>query len=467
MTPIGRRDFLRTALLFAASRAVWGDRRASAQAGSGETVLVLGAGIAGLAAAQDLHSRGFRVVVLEARRRIGGRIWTDRSLGAPVELGASWLEGSRRDPLNKIARDLNLGPQSVNLDNIELFDGQGERLRPFETARLLGLYRDLVERSLRLARDDERAVSAREVLNRAMSRRDRAALSPFERTAMEWALAASARGTAREPSRLAARSLADLTPSSDRAALPAGLDELARSLVRGLDIRTGETVQAVRWSNTGVEVTTDSGATFAAARAVIALPLGVLQAGTVRFDPELPEPKRRAIERLQTTLVDRLVLRFPSRFWPAGDDFFGQISSRPAAFPIFRDEHEASGVPILVSLVGGDFARELEAMSDDEVTEQVMTVLRHLFGADVSRPIAMLRSRWEADPLARGTASQIGPAGSPSDPGELAEHLIGRLFFAGEATHGEALGTLHGAYLSGLREALKVGVWSSSRRRPR
>lgn len=461
---LNRRDLLRTGLLFAASSAIWRSRRAGAQGSAGDTVLVLGAGIAGLAAAQELHGRGFRVVVLEARLRLGGRIWTDRSLGAAVDLGAPWVEGSRRGPLGKIVRDLNLETRSIDFGDVELFDGQGDRLRPFETARLFGLYRDLVERAASLAEEGGRAISAREALDRAIPRGNRRPLSPFERAAMEWAIQASVRGAAREPARLAARSLNDLVPAGEYLAVVGGLDQMARSLVRGLDLRTGETVRSVRWGDTGVQVTTEGGASYGAARVVVALPLGVLKSGGVIFDPPLPDAKQRAIERLEVAVADRLALRFPSRFWPSGSQFFGQLSSRPEAFPIFRDEHESSGLPILTAMVGGDFARELEPLPDEAVSERIMEVLRRLFGSDISNPMALVRSRWGTDPLALGSASQMAVTGSADDHGALAEHVIGRLFFAGEATNPQEPGTVHGAYLSGVREALKVGVWARSGR---
>jgi len=462
---LDRRDFLRTGLLLAASSAVWPRRRAGAQEGAGETVLVLGAGIAGLAAAQDLHSRGFRVIVLEARLRLGGRIWTDRSLGVPVDLGAPWVDGSRRGPLGKILRDLNFETRAIDFDDVELFDGQGDSLRPFETTRLLGLYRDVVERARRLAEEGGRAFSAREALDRAIAQGDRRTqLSPFERASVQWAIAASVRSGAREPARLSARAVGDLLPAGEYVAVVGGLDPMARSLVRGLDLRTGETVRTVRWSDAGVQVTTEGGASYGAARAIVTLPLGVLKSGDVIFDPPLPDPKQRAIERLETSVVDRVALRFPSRFWPSDRQFFGQLSSSPDVFPVFRDEHESSGLPILTAIVGGDFAREIEALSDDAVSERIMEVLRRLFGNDVSNPMGLVRSRWGSDPLALGTTSQMGVTGSAADHGVLAEHIIGRLFFAGEATNPQDPGTVHGAYLSGIREALQVGVWARSGR---
>ena len=96
--------------------------------GSSETMLVVGAGIAGLAAAKELISRGHRVTVLEGRERIGGRLWTDRTFGAPVDLGASFIHGPEGNPLSMLANQFDIDVFETDPDNVTLFAADGSLL---------------------------------------------------------------------------------------------------------------------------------------------------------------------------------------------------------------------------------------------------------------------------------------------------------------------------------------------------
>ncbi|HEX7448803.1 MAG TPA: FAD-dependent oxidoreductase, partial [Pirellulales bacterium] len=197
---------------------------------------------------------------------------------------------------------------------------------------------------------------------------------------------------------------------------------------------------------------------FAADRAIVTLPLGVLKAGQVEFSPALPPKKLAAIERLGMGLMNKVVLQYAERFWPAEAEVLGFASRTPGMFPQFLNLFAATGMPLLVAVVAGDYARALEPLSDEQVVARAQYALRSMFASrTVPEPTAFRVTRWGSDPWTRGSYSYVPVAASGEDYETLAEPVGERLFFAGEATNREFPSTAHGAYLSGLREAARIG----------
>jgi monoamine oxidase len=274
-------------------------------------VLVVGAGMAGLAAARELEARGVDAIVLEARSRVGGRVWTDRSRPeAPLDLGASWIQGSRGNPLTELARKQGVKTARPG-DEIALYDASGNRLSKLQKKQIDARFKKLMaEVEAEQERGGGRDGPLGEALARAIARQHP---SEEERRGLEFAIST-------EIEHEFATDVADLSRLhyDEGAALkggdvifPGGYDQLATSLAAGLDIRLGHVVKRVEVGPTGVTVTTDQGV-FEAERAVITLPVGVLKLGSVEFSPPLPEPKRAAIGRLGVGVLNKVYLRFPS-----------------------------------------------------------------------------------------------------------------------------------------------------------
>ncbi|PSP15651.1 MAG: monoamine oxidase [Cyanobacteria bacterium QS_8_64_29] len=415
-----------------------------------ERVLVLGAGMAGLAAARQLARWGYRVTLLEARDHVGGRVCTDRSLGVPVDLGANWIHGTQGNPIAALAQRLGVRYRPTRLANGQFYDFDG---RPLDGAEVRALRRDLdVLLSL------EPQLDARPERDRALADAvDWLSLSPsltderwrqrnWVRSTLATFLGASvtelSRGYFNED---------DEFPGPN-ALLSHGYDAIARGLAVGLTVRFNCVARRIVWRDREVCIETET-ASFSADRAVVTLPLGVLQAGGPAFEPPLPSRKQQAIRRLGMGVLDKVVLRFPFCFWSPEADFLGYLSSQAGDSPLLLSLQPHVGVPILVAFLGGPEARHRECCADRQLVALVMRELRCMFARTVPDPTRVAIARWASDPFALGSYSFVRVGASGQDYTALSAPAGERLFFAGEATHRQYPATVHGAFLSGLRAA--------------
>ncbi len=232
---------------------------------------------------------------------------------------------------------------------------------------------------------------------------------------------------------------------------PTGYGSIIDGLAKGLDIQLQTIVHMIDYSGSRVTVTTSAGK-FEARQVVLTVPLGVLKSGAIRFSPELPQDKQGAISRLGMGLLDKVVLRFEESFWPKSH-ILAFLSDQGDQWPDVFNLQPVCGQPVLAAFKSGRAARADERRSDAELVEALMRQLRLAFGDRAARPEAWQVTRWASDPLAGGSYSFLRLGSSPEDHDRLAAPLGDKLFFAGEATHRDHSATVHGAYLSGVREA--------------
>ena len=337
------------------------------EAGKPGPIVVIGAGVAGLGAARDLTAAGREVVVLESRQRIGGRVWSDTVGGAPVDLGGSWLHGLRDNPLTDLAASLDIDLIRTDYEDAVLFDADG---RLVDWSNLAHLY-DLVEDMLSSSRSTKSMATAVDELRRQVEVEDRRHLEYVLASEIDHWFAAG-------PEDLAFSGVHEGGWSRGGDAIPAtSYRPIIEHLAAGLDIRLGHPVSEVVRTESGIRVTTEE-AEFRGGAVVITVPLGVLQAGTIRFDPALPTVKSTAIQTLGMGTMDKVVLHFEEPFWDPDVDLIAYASSEPGRFIEWYNAIPWTGHPILVGFNAGRPAVEVESWSDERILTASLDVLGRL-----------------------------------------------------------------------------------------
>lgn len=445
-----RRRFM--ALLGVVALGVQGVRRA----GHTKRVLVIGAGLAGLAAARRLQTAGHDVTVLEARDRIGGRIWTSaRWPDLPLDLGATWIHGVRGNPINALADDIRAKRLRTDYDRSVLHDTDGREIEGARAAAVEAM-RERLSDTLGRAQQRDRDASVQSVAD-ALATRMKA--TPAQRRDLAFAVSADIEQEyAGSASRLSAQWFDDADEFEGGDVLFAeGFRTIVDHLAAGLRIECNQVVREVDWRRGAVRVVTDAGE-FEAGQIVVTLPLGVLKAGDVRFVPELPAAKREAIARLGMGILDKCYLKFPEVFWDEDADWLEYIPDTPGAWTEWVSFHRVARQPVLLGFNAADRAVEIETWTDDAIVEDAMRTLRIMHGHDIPDPLDAQITRWHRDPFARGSYSFNALGATPAMRDALAAPLDGTVFFAGEATGRKHSGTAHAAYLSGLRAAREMGA---------
>lgn len=414
---------------------------------AGRRVIVIGAGMAGAKAAHDLRQAGFSVTVLEARERIGGRIWTDRSLGVPLDLGAAWIHGAHGNPLTALARDNDVPLFEWDYNNLAYFEGETGRRSDFNRLAL-GLEGALYRTAAQGGAD----MSVGEALE--IVRAGRFA----EANAADFALARQLlieMPVAAQVDRLSAAGLmAGESYGGPDYLFPQGYEALVAALMEGVELRAGETVRRIEYGPSGAAAITDE-ARHEADFLVLTASLGVLQSGAIAFDPPLPAAQAAAVEGLGMGVLNKLYLRFPEVFWPERRNMILRASDAEARWPAWFNLAGITGEPLLVALNGGSVGRALEPLSDAEILDEATQALRGLFGADIPDPTGHLITRWAEDPLALGSYSYI-PAGAALSARSAFDEMLGAMAVAGEAWSADHPSTVHGAYLSGRAAAERI-----------
>ena len=423
--------------------------------GMDRDVIVIGAGLAGLAAADRLVWAGHHVTVLEARDRLGGRVWTDLSGPRPVDLGAEWLgaEGAVYDILVQ--------------GRAQLRPAQGERFRRapdgWENLRdLPQVTAALIARAERAARagDDPTLAGALEACCADLA----------DREAREELLAYVEGFHAADPVRLSLRWLAEVEKTQPaeaselRAVEGAGrvVSALAGSIEGRCDLRLNRVVSEVRWKAGEVEVVTvgadGSHDRHRAQAAVITVPLPMLPA--IRFQPAL-DGKLAAGDLLAMGRAVKVVLRFRTAFWReiAPLDRMLFLFGGAPPFPVWWT-HADPEVPQITGWAGGPPAAAVDGTGPGRLAELAVASLADslaLGHADVLHQLEGFHHHdWNGDPFSMGAYTWV-TAGGLHAHRTLAAPLARTLYFAGEATCGAGYNaTMEGAIMSGRRAAREV-----------
>ncbi len=434
---LNRRELLQG---FGAGALLGGLRVAWGATTTAPDVLVIGAGGAGLTAARELANSGLSVLVLEARERIGGRAHTDTSLGIPWDRGCSWLHSPNVNPWVAHARSNDFELLEDRFPR-HVYDGQ-RRLDDTETAG----YRAVEERMQR-----ELDEAARRGL-------DIPAAAAFTQATLAdpWYPMAETGLTGWEgiePANFSALDSGQYVEDGADLMIPRGYGALLARYAKDVDVRLGTPVSRIRWNARGVSAETQAGEVGARV-AIVALPSAVIADGAVIFMPHLPVEVLQAHHDLPLGLLDKVALKFKRNVFPSERTEFLQLRRSDGRSINYLTRHWDSNV--CVGFLGGRFAHELEAAGEEAAIDHALTELVTMLGGDVRKHFDRgLATAWALDPHARGSYSHCLP-GRYGARAVLTRPVGGRLVFAGEHTEQSAYGTLHGAYLSGVRAAAEA-----------
>lgn len=405
------------------------------------TTLVIGAGIAGLAAAQDLTAAGHKVRILEATDRVGGRIRTDRDFaGVPVELGAEFVHTSVV-PTWEILNQAKIKTHYINQQSdlwICLPDG---------SVRTVG--EEIGFSGVPLGWPQPQGEESVAAYLKRLGLEVHQVPYKLQEYISDYG----------DPESLSARAALEfmLDPTSEEGDYRplSGYDRVVQALAKGLDIELRAVVDTIAWGGPGVTVILADGRAYSADQVVITLPVGVLKAGRVRFVPELPQWKLSAIQRLGVATVLKLIYRFDEPVLPEGINGLYVCGGLPDEWWSSSKGQRYAG-EIMTAFAAGAKARRLLELGQEQALAQGLMTLRQALGRPELSPSAQIWSHWQDDPYTLGAYS-MAVVGATDARAILARPIEHKLFWAGEGTASNAwAGTVHGALQSGKRAAAEV-----------
>ncbi|MEO0561820.1 MAG: NAD(P)/FAD-dependent oxidoreductase [Chloroflexota bacterium] len=415
-------------------------------------VIVIGAGVAGLGAARALTDAGQRVIVLEARDRIGGRVHTRRDIAGdiPVEFGAEFIHGDKV-PTWDIIRTLGLQTLEWRKqdDSLVRLEGEDAPLVTMTEARQDPLF-DMT-RSWDLP--DVPPLPHDEDLHHYLVR------IGFTKEQLRYTRRSFVNAHGEDIHHISAQDclieMQDETGGEGDFRLTGGYDAVIQALADGLDIRLNTPVEAIQWAGDTVTVRTSNGGSFEAAKAIMTASIGVLRAGHIAFEPTLPDDRQVALKSIQMGPGLKLIYVFEQSIFPEGIEALYSAGNPPMWWsPSAPHGHDPAFV--VTAFATGDWARELRMLGEAEMLKKGLATLRGELGEDVPEPVETYVMDWTADRYTMGVYTSVAP-GAREAREVFAAPLADKLYFAGEATAPPAwTATVHGALASGRRAAQEI-----------
>ncbi|KHN39505.1 Putative polyamine oxidase 4 [Glycine soja] len=439
------------------------------QCNSPPTLIVIGAGISGIAAARCLHDASFKVIVLESRDRIGGRIYTDYSFGCPVDMGASWLHGAcNENPLAPLIRALGLtlyhtgGDNSVifdhDLESCMLFNIDGHQVPQHIMMEVGDTYKRILAETVKVRDEHPDDMPILQAISIVLNRHPELRQQGLAHEVLQWYICRMEAWFASDADIIplktwdqASAIILEHILTGGHGLMVQGYDPVVKALANDLDIRLNHRVTKISDGYNMVMVTVEDGRNFVADAVIVTVPIGILKANLIEFSPKLPHWKAEAIKDIGMGNENKIALRFDAVFWP-NVEVLGIVAPTSYACGYFLNLHKATGHPILVYMAAGKFAYDLEKLSDESAANFAMQQLKKMF-PDASKPVQYLVSHWGTDPNSLGCYA-CDLVGMPDDVYERLRAPVGNLFFGGEAVSmDDHQGSVHGAYSSGVMAA--------------
>ena len=417
-----------------------------AQLPTNPDVVVIGAGFSGLMAAKTLIARGVSVAVLEARSRRGGRTYTEsETFGVPYDWGAAWLHSADVNNVTKIVQEM--GFKTVDEEEKEVWyyiegkEADDDQYAAFNDAyeellREINAYEETIEDG-----GADKSVYALSAPDDIYEELAHYRIGPFE--AGEWT------------DKVSVEDLLTQYGTGVEWMVPQGLGAALMKYTADVPAKLNTQVAKVKWgARNRVQVETSQG-TLDTKYVIVTVPTDIVADGTIAFDPPLPKWKLDAFRRVPMGLLDKIALQFDKNVF--GEDVRLQTVYARSEDGLFWDFLcRPFGLNLVVTFLGGDFARDLAKEGDKAAFEITLDDLADVFGTAVKKSFVKGHyTKWSLDPFARGAYSVARPYYNKMRK-QLAIPVDDRIFFAGEAMVPERAKGVDAAYISGVRAAKEV-----------
>jgi len=423
------------------------------------TIIIIGAGLAGLTAAKALTQHGINVILIEARERIGGRIQSIQlNDDFFIELGAQFVHGIKNNPLYSISEHYHLDVKPYVRSNWAIYDKQGNEVDKTQLNELIEEYEEQLKALTfdrqsddkdRFTVDDLEYIDMQLLKHKAITSRDLRSLAKMisikvhkNEKLFSYKLGLTKKES--ESNFLVLNGYSKLTEGMYSEAKETGLLQtfLASEVVK-IEHKADEII-----------VHTRNNKEYRADAAICTLPLGVLQNGNVIFEPLLPAAKINAINSLKCASHNKVILQFEEAFW---DDYSHFVvlydETLEAWLDIINLQHfNNKKVPVLIASIYASANKE--SPDDHFVVNHCVNLLKHIYPSKFKPLVKSWVTHWDKDPYSLG-AYCYHPQGSTLNDNSAIAKPLGRLVFAGEHTH-RSPANLQAAYLSGLESAIQV-----------
>jgi monoamine oxidase len=411
-----------------------------------KSIIIIGAGISGLAAAQKLKEKEFNVTLLEAQEKVGGRLRSNRTLGVAFDEGASWIHGITGNPITDLAQKAGMTTFQTIDESRKSYDVGGvlRSSTAYDNAetQLDNILATLMTKGR--ANQSFETVFNTQYPNYASNRLWKFLLSTY---------VTFDTGDLDKLSSLLYDEGEEYGGVEKIATN--GYDSIANYLAKGLEFKLNQRVTNIDYSTSKIKVT-HNGIISEADYVIVTVPLGVLKKNSIAFTPALPSAKQNAIQKVGMNCVNKFLLTWDTAFW---DDvqyisYTPEVKDKFNYFVNVKKFHPS--VNALMTFAYAAYARQTETMTDAQIINEIMAHLKDIYGNKIPNPTHLLRTRWQTNENAYGSYSYTAVETEMQHFEQLAQEVNDKVFFAGEHTEVDYFSTVHGAYLSGLREAEKI-----------
>lgn len=417
-------------------------------------IIIIGAGISGLAAAKSLKNQGYNVKIIEARNRIGGRLWTSHKWqDMPIDLGASWIHGVNNNPITEIANNLNAKLIITEYDNSINYNWDGKALIKSQDQEIKNLSDEIYSIIENAQNNDEDVSISKAIENLSKKYHKDSNQHRIINFILNSQIEQEYGGSIDEISTFWYDS--DKQFGGDDKLFKDGYNIISDYLANGIEIELENKVKTIDWTDQKIKITSNKKNYFSD-KVIMTIPLGVLQKQIIKFTPNLPKEKLAAINNIGMGVLNKCYLRFEKCFWPEDVDWIEYISKNQGEWSEWVSFQNATQMPILLGFNAANYGKKIEKLSDKQIVENAMSVLRRIFGSKIPNPIDYQITRWAMDEYSFGSYSFNKVGYNPKMRDTLASSLNNKLYFAGEACEKEYFGTVHCAFLSGIRAANEV-----------